>query len=208
MNPNPLAEKVSAIRKTQIITLWDRQRRMIDFYNLPKTMYIALGKTSAWSDPDDPDISDKYQPMPSETMTQIEELIGMQRIHWKKFAKVFVNPTSDQKDGIGLHEGNQSVYYKGLYYETTNDLDYAIANGFTSVMVMMQADRDEYFPVNIAYRQVGLYVQVNHTDRYLTYEKFMQLSAEDRGHLAAVENFLPISRQTDQMEKIFIVFDF
>lgn len=163
MNPNPTVEPKTTIRKTQVVTLWDRQRRMQDFYNLPYTMYIALGKTSEWTDPDDPDISDKYQPMPSETTTQIEEMIGMQRIQWKKFAKVMINPTSDQKDGKGLHEGNQAIYYKGLYYETTDDLDYAIENEFTSIMVMIQADRDEYFPVSIAYRQVGLYVMVNMT---------------------------------------------
>lgn len=201
MNPNPTTS-AAVVRKTQVITLWDRQRRMMDFYNLPKTMYIALGKTSAWSDPDDPDISDTYPPMPSETMTQISEMIGMQRIQWKKFAKVYVNPTSDEKDN------SNTVYYKGLYYETTNDIDYAIENGFTSIMLMMQADRDEYFPTGIAYRQVGLYVEVDNTDRYLSYEQYMNLSEEARGHLAAVENLMPVTRQDDQLEKIFVCFDF
>lgn len=208
-NPNPNNPNVkTTIRKTQVVTLYDRQRRMIDFYNLPKTMYIALGKQTPWSDPDDPDISDTYPPMPLETSTEITEMIGMQRIQWKKFAKVFVNPTSDEKDGKGLHEGNQSVYYKGLYYEVTDDIEYAKANGFTSVMMLMMADRDEYFPVDITYRQVGLYYEVDHTDRYLTYEQYMQLPQEKRGHLAVIENLLPISRQLDQLEKIFVIINF
>lgn len=199
-NTNPVNKPV--IRKTQIITLYDRQRRMLDFYNLDKTMYIALAKSTPWSDPDDPEISDTYPPMPLETMTQVQEMIGMQRIHWKKFAKVYINPTSDEKDS------SDTVYYKGLYYKTTNDIETALKEGFTSVMLLMQADRDEYFPVDVTYRQVGLYYEVNHTDRYLTYEQYMQLSPEDRGHLAAVENFLPISRQLDQMERIYFVLDF
>lgn len=201
MNENPSTNNPT-IRKTQVICLWDRQRRMLDFYNLPGTMYVALGKTSAWADENDSNISDTYPPMPSETMTDIEEMIGMQRIQWKKFAKVYVNPTSEEKDD------KDTIYYKGLYYKTTNDVDKAIAEGYTTVMLMMTSDRDQYFPVGIAYRQVGVYVMVDETDRYLSYEQFKRLGKDRQGHLAAVENFMPLTRQLDQLEKHFVAFDF
>ena len=189
-------------RKTQVVTLYMRQLQMQNFYNTPKTMYIGLARTDAWSDPNDPDISDTFPPIPSETMTELDGLVGMQRITWKKYAKPFVAPTSEQKDADG------TVYYKGLYYETTNDLDYAIANGFTAVMCLMTADRDEYFPTGITFRQVGLFAGVNSTNIYLDDQEYAQLSTENKGHLVAVENFMPISRQQDQLEKYFFLMQF
>ena len=202
MNENPSEYVATVVRKTQVITLWDRQRRMLNFYNLPKTMYVGLAKTTPWNDPNDPDISDTFPPMPDEKATKLQELIGLQRIHWKKFAKAYIAPTSEEKDA------SDTVYYKGLYYKTTNDLDVAINEGFTAVMCMMVSDRDQYFPVGISYRQVGLFVEVNHTDIYLDDEQFYQLKEEDRGHLCAIENFMPLSRQLDQAEKHLLLIEF
>lgn len=202
MNENPSEYRAEEIRKTQVLTLWDRQRRMQDFYNLPKTMYVGLAKTTPWVDENDPDISDTFPPMPDERMTELEELIGMQRVQWKKFAKPYITPTSEEKDAA------DTVYYKGLYYKTTNDIDLAISDGYTAVMLMMTSDRDQYFPVGLAYRQVGLFVEVDHTDRYLDDEQYLQLSEEKRGHLCAVENFMPLSRQLNQSEKHLLLIEF
>lgn len=202
MNDNILEYTTVMQRKTQVITLWDRQRRMMDFFGLDGTMYIALAKSSPWSDPDDPDISDTYPPIPDETATELTELIGMQRIQWKKYAKPYITPTSEEKDDAN------TVYYKGLYYKTTSDLSVALAEGFTSVILMMTADRDQYFPVDISYRQVGLYVQVGVNDEYLDDEQFNMLPEDKKGHLAAIENFEPVSRQLDQMEKFFMLLEF
>lgn len=202
MNDNILEYTTVMQRKTQVVTLWDRQRRMMDFYGLEGTMYIALAKSSPWSDPDDSDISDTYPSIPDETATALDELIGMQRIQWKKYAKPYITPTSSEKDDPA------TVYYKGLYYKTTTDLDVALAEGFTSVMLMMTADRDQYFPVDISYRQVGLYVQVGVNDEYLDDEQFNMLPEDKKGHLAAIENFEPVSRQLDQMEKFFMLMEF
>ena len=201
MNPNPNETTTPVIRKTQCLTLYDRQRRMMDYYNLPGTTYIALGKQSAWSDPNDPQISDTYPPMPNEQATTIQEMIGMQRIAWKKFAKVYVSSKKKKKEDEG------TVYYKGLYYETTDDVDYAITNGFTSIMFQMTADRDQYFPIGVSFRQVGVFVELNKTDIYLTAEEYNALSPEDKGHLMAIENFMPLTRQGDQMEKFFALID-
>ena len=191
------------IRKTQVVTLYMRQLQMQNFYNTEGGMFIGLAKTSPWSDPNDSDISDTFPPIPSETMTELEDLVGMQRIVWKKYAKPYVAPTSEQKDADG------TVYYKGLYYETTNDLEYALANGFTAVMCLMTADRDEYFPVGISIRQVGLFTGVNTSSAYyLDNDEYAQLSEEDKGHLVAVENFMPITRKQDQLEKNFFLMQF
>ena len=190
------------VRKTQVVTLWQRQKQMQNFYNTEKTMYIGLAKTTPWSDPSNPDISDAFPPIPDEKMTNLENLVGMQRITWKKYAKPYVAPTSEQKDADG------TVYYKGLYYETTNDLDYALENGFTAVMCLMTADRDEYFPTGISIRQVGLYIGVDSTNRYLDNEEYQQLSPTRKGNLVAIENFMPISRQDDQLEKYYFLMQF
>ena len=190
------------VRKTQVVTLYQRQKQMQDFYNNEGTSYIGLAKTSPWSDPNDSDISDTFPPIPDETMTQLEDLVGMQRITWKKYAKPYVSPTSEQKDA------DNTVYYKGLYYETTNDLDYALENGFTAVMCLMTADRDEYFPVGVSIRQVGLFVNVGSNNRYLDNDEYQALSEADKGHLVAVENFMPITRQEDQLEKYYFLMQF
>lgn len=202
-------------RKTQVVTLYMRQLQMMNFYNsvivnpaweestIVGGVFIGLAKTTPWSDPDDPDISDTFPPIPTEDMTELQELVGMQRITWKKYAKPYVAPTTAQKDDAN------TVYYKGLYYETTNDLQYALDNGFTAVMCLMTADRDEYFPVDISVRQVGLFVGVNSTNRYyIDNEEYQQLSEADKGHLVAVENFMPLTRQRDQLEKYFFLMQF
>lgn len=201
MNPNPDENTQTTIRKTQCLTLWDRQRRMLDYFNMPGTTYVALGKQSPWKDENDPNISDTYPPMPDEKATNIQEMIGMQRIAWKKFAKVYVKPETEQK------EDPNTVYYRGLYYETTDDVDYAIKNGFTSVMLQMTADRDRYFPIGVTFRQVGIFVEVGETDIYLTSTEYNNLPAEKKGHLMAIENFMPLTRQGDQLEKFYILLD-
>ena len=191
------------IRKTQVVTLYMRQLQMQNFYNTSGGMFIGLARTTPWADPNDSDISDTFPPVPSETMTELDDLVGMQRIAWKKYAKPYVAPTSEQKDADG------TVYYKGLYYETTNDLDYALTNGFTAVMCLMTADRDEYFPVGISIRQVGLFTGVNTSSAYyIDNDEYAQLSPEDKGHLVAVENFMPVTRQQDQLEKYFFLMQF
>ena len=192
----------TVLRKTHVVTLWDRQRRMQDFYNLKGQMFIGLAKTSPWSDPDDPDISDTFPPIPSETQTELEDLIGMQRIQWKKFAKPYLSPTTAEKNADGV------VYYKGLYYQTYDTIDEAIENGCTSIIVLMTSDRDQYFPVGVSYRQVGLYANVGSTNRYLDNEEYQALAPKDKGHLVCIENFSPITRQIDQEEKHFILIDF
>lgn len=203
------------VRKTQVVTLYMRQLQMQNFFNsvmvLPdgasspggyRTAYIGLGKTTPWSDPNDEDISDTFPPIPSETMTELEEFQGMQKVTWKRYAKPYVAPTTEQKDADG------TVYYKGLYYETTADVDYAIANGFTAVMFLMTADSDQYFTTSLTIRQVGLFMDVNRNNAFIDADTYSQLSDDDKGHLIAVQNMMPITRQDTQLEKYYFLIQF
>lgn len=195
------------LRKTATITLYFRQLQMLNFYNLSGQMFISLGKTTPWSDPENPDISDTYPPVPSETQTVPEEMIGCQRITWKKFALPYTNPTTAQK------KANDTVYYKGLYYKTYDDPDEAIAAGCTAVLVLMTADRDEYFPTNLSVRQACLIGQCKATDIYLDDDEWENMSTDPdapdfRGNLIGIQNFNPLSRNQEQLEKYYFLLQF
>ena len=62
------------------VTLKSRQRRMMDWMNTDLAYrFIAIGRTSPWPDENNP-------PYPDETQTEVEELIGLQRVDSYKFA--------------------------------------------------------------------------------------------------------------------------
>lgn len=182
------------------VTLKSRQRRMLDWMNTDLAYrFIAIGRTTPWSDENNP-------PHPDETMTEVEELIGLQRVDSYKFAKVIPNPTTLQK--------RTGIYYKGLYYSVTQDSNIALAEGYTSVMVQVTLDRDTIaaIPVGVTFRQVGLYVDVNATPDEIQYgitrDQWLNKLAADRGMLEVVDNRPPLGRQVDQQEEIYILLDF
>lgn len=197
----------TTVRKTSVITLYYRQKQMQNFYNMTGQMFISLGKTTPWTDENDPDISDTYPPLPDEKMTEPQELIGMQRINWKKYVLPYTNPTKAQKNA------DDTVYYKGLYYKTYDDVDEAIAAGCTAVMCLMTADRDEYFPVNIQVRQACLLANCTETTIYLDDDEWENLSTDEtsdnfRGHIIAINNFVPLTRSDSSLEKYYFLFQF
>ena len=161
--------------------------------------FIAIGRTSPWEDENNP-------PYPSETQTEVEELIGLQRVDSYKFAKVIPNPTTLQK--------RTGVYYKGLYYSVTQDSEIALSEGYTSIMVQVTLDRDtvESIPVGVTFRQVGLYIDVNATPEEIQYgitkEQWLNKLEADRGTLEVIDNRAPLSRQDNQMEEIYLLIDF
>ena len=145
-------------------------------------------------------------PYPDEKMTEVEELIGLQRVDSYKFAKVIPNPTTLQK--------RTGVYYKGLYYSVTQDTDIALKEGYTSIMIQVTLDRDtiESIPVDVTFRQVGLSIDVNATPDEIQYgitkEQWLNKLPEDRGTLEVIDNRQPLSRQNNQQEEIYILIDF
>ena len=161
--------------------------------------FIAIGKTTPWEDENNP-------PYPDETSQEITELIGLQRVDSYKFAKVIPNPTTLQK--------RTGVYYKGLYYATTQDSEVALAEGYTSILVEVTLDRDtiESIPVGVTFRQVGLYIDVNATPDEINYgitrAQWENKLPEDKGTLEVIDNRPPLGRQADQQEQIYILLDF
>lgn len=183
-----------------VITLASRIRRMHDWMRSELSYrFIGIGKTSPWPDENNP-------PYPDENATDVVELVGLQRIDSYKYAKPIENPTTLQK--------KTAVYYKGVYYQTTQDFNVAKQGEYTSVLCEATLDRDTIpaIPVGITFRQVGLYVGVNATEdeiRYgITREQWLNKSEADRGTLEVVDNRPPLGRSEDQQEKIFILIDF
>lgn len=174
---------------------------MIDWMNSNLAYrFIAIGRTTPWPD------GENNPPVPDEKSTEIEELIGLQRIDSYQYAKVIENPTTLQK--------RTGVYYKGLYYSVTDDQALAVNEGYTSIMCKVTLDRDtiEAIPVDVTFRQVGLYIDVNATPDEIQYgitpEQWNNKSIEDRGTLEVIDNRNPLSRNEDQQEQILILLDF
>lgn len=178
-----------------IVTLKSRQRRMVDFFTLPLNKYIGIGRTHAWENENDPDL-------PDGTATELDTLVGVQLISGQKYAKEI--PDSE----LTTEKKLSGKFYKGQYYEVTSDKEYALANGFTSVMLWTTLDRDTYFPVDITYRQVGLYTKVNSNAVYISADDFNALLPDYRGTLELIDNRKPQTRQNDQQEELTILVDF
>ena len=175
-----------------VVTLQSRQRRMHDWMSTDLAYrFVGIGRTTPWEDDNNP-------PNPSETMTEVTELVGLQRIDSYKYAGVIENPTTLQK--------RTAVYYKGLYYATTQDFSVAQERGYTSIMCKVTLDRDTVpsIPIGITFRQVGLYVGVNATNEQILYgisrEEWDNMAQADKGMLEVVDNRLPIGREEDQAE--------
>lgn len=200
---NDLVISETVERKTEVIMLKSRQRRMCNWFDLPYTKYVALGKQTPWKDIEDEKIDDMNPPTPDDTADFMNELIGMQRIQWQRYAKPIINPTTEEKEDY-----NNVVYYKGIYYRTTIDRDYAIANGFTCIMCYMLADRDTLWPVDVQFRQVGLYVEVDETKQFIPATEFNNMEVEKRGYLELKSNRRPLSRQKNQSEEFYILLSF
>lgn len=183
-----------------IITLQARQRAMSEFISANKDYrFMAIGRTTPWTDESNP-------PTPSQSMTSVEELIGLQRVDFYKYAKVIANPTALQK--------RVGIYYKGLYYSVTQDQSIALAEGYTDVMVGITFDRDAIsaIPVGVQYRQIGLYDSVNATADEIKYgitaSQWALKSASDKGILVTVENRAVITRQNDAREVVYCLISF
>lgn len=183
-----------------VVTLKARQRQMFEFMDSAKNYrFIALGKQTEWPVETDP-------PEPDYTKQTIDELIGLQRVDFYKYAKVIPNPTSlDKRVG---------VYYKGLYYNVTQDRNIAEQEGYTDVMIGITFDRDTIpsIPTGVQFRQIGLYDSVKATADEIKYgisaAQWANKSEEDKGMLVLIDNRQPISRQDDQTEVVYCLVSF
>lgn len=198
---------------TQVVTLKSRQRRMRDFFTLPGQIYLALGKGSAWKDATNPEISDTNPPIPSGNQTFINELIGCQRITWKKYCKPIINPSTAEKNtsvepvrnkgGQVVSYTDGYVEYGGVYYYCTSDYDQAIELGCTGVMIYTLIEGDTTFPYKVTFRQSGLYVNSTETALYINSQTWNNLSDEKKGTLEIISNWPPHTRYEGAAEEIW-----
>lgn len=203
--------------KTQVITLKSRQRRMVDFYNLPGSFYMAFGKQTPWKSDTDPNVSDTNPPVPDPNQQYISELIGLWRIQWKMYAKPLINPTTEEKNNhikpiysgeqiIGYTDGVEE--YKGVYYACTLNQEKALNEGYTCVMLYAYLDRDDVFPANVTFRQTGLYVQSTKTDLYIPASSWNNYSEDDKGYLELICNWRPYTRSSETSEELYALMSF
>ena len=81
-------------------------------------------------------------------------------------------------------------------------------------MCRVTLDRDtiEAIPVDVTYRQIGLYIDVNATPDEIEYgitpAQWNNKSEADRGTLEVIDNRGPMTRNEDQQESIYILLDF
>lgn len=213
-----VSPRFPASTSTQVITLASRQRRMRDFFTIPGQMYLALGKSSAWKDSENPSISDTTPPIPNGNQTFINELIGVQRITWKKYCKPIINPTTAEKNQsvepvynsgravVGYTDGY--VEYGGVYYFCTSDYDLAIESGCTGVMIYTLIEGDDTFQYGVTFRQSGLYVNSTETARYIGSQQWNNLSDERKGTLELICNWPPHTRYQSANEEIWCLMSF
>lgn len=203
--------------KTQVITLKSRQRRMVDFYNLPGSIYMAFGKQTPWKSSTDENVNDMNPPVPDPNQQYISELIGCWRIQWKMYAKPLINPTTEEKNThvtpiyngpqiIGYTDGVEE--YKGVYYYCTLNQEKALSEGFTCVMMYAYLDRDDVFPANVTFRQTGLFVQSTLTELYVPASSWNNYSEDQRGSLEIICNWRPYSRSAETSEEFFTLLSF
>ncbi len=173
---------------------------MFEFMDTAKSYrFMALGRQSPWP-------IEKEPPTPDYTKQDIEELIGLQRVDYYKYAKVIPEPTSLDK--------RLGVYYKGLYYNVTQDKQIAEDEGYTDVMIAVTFDRDTLasIPVGVPFRQIGLYDSVNATADEIKYgitaEQWNNKPKEDKGLLVCIDNRQVITRQNDQTEVVYCLISF
>ena len=203
---------------SQTITLWSRQRRMQDFFNVPGQMYLALGKATPWTDSVNPAIDDTNPPVPNPNQTFINEIIGLQRVTWKMYCKPIINPSTDQKNQnvVPIHNAGGAVIgftdgyveYAGVYYWCTSDLQLALESGCTGVMVYVYVVNDDTFPYGITFRQTGLYIKSTQTALYLNSQQFNNLTEERRGYLELICNWPPHIRYQGANEEFYMLFSF
>ena len=180
-----------------VITRISKQRRMMDFYDLNKQgsrYYLIIANNSAWTT--DP-------PTPTDTDTMNPGQAGLTILAYRKvdsvlFVNVIPSPTDAQKEN--------SIFYRDNYYESTTDSSYALAQGWTRIMLITTLDKGDNVPVDVAFNQIGLQIKVGSDEYGLTPEQYAELT--EKGTLELIDNRGLITRANDQQETIQIMLEF
>lgn len=175
-----------------VVTIWSRQRRMMDWYNLPYEEYMTFGRRTPWPD-------EKNPPIPTGYETEVEDMIGAVHVEQKWFVKPYTNPTDEEK--------RFAILYRGLYYQTFTVPEDAIAAGCTAIMLRVILDAEE-FPLE-DFRQVGLRISVQSTQRIINQIESQEWDkVAEKGTLEAIDNRKVQTRAEDQQEEVYILMEF
>lgn len=182
-----------------VITRLSKQRRMMDFYNLNKQAsrdYLIIANNSGWTtDPPTPNDTDTMNP--GQTGLTIH---AYRKVDSIKFVNVIPSPTDEQKEDPNV------VFYRDNYYESTTDSAYALAQGWTRLMLTTLLNKNDGVPVDVAFNQIGLLVKVGSDEYSLTPADYALL--ENKGDLELIDNRGLITRANDQQETIQILLEF
>ena len=191
-----------------VITRKSKQKRMREFYSMMKQhsmFYLCVAYNSGWT-------NKPVTPLETDTITNNAQpnILGYQTCDNIKFVQVIMNPTENDKNNPN------NIFYKDSYYKTISNIDTAINQGYTRMMLTFVLNKDEYFPVvnpdgsAVMFNQLGLYTEVdpgNLPDTYfLTNEQFNSLT--NKGTLELIDNRSIQSRAADQKEEIYILVEF
>lgn len=167
-----------------VTTLSGHVCRAIDFFN-DDTVYLGVGKQSAWEDENNPDA-------PTVTMTEIQEPIG-----FKKVEKKYLIIPDDENGSIIYRDGKWSIV----------PLSEAYIKIARWVYIECTLNYDE-IPLGV-YRQVGVLSGLQKADGVAETKNALSASeVASQGHLLVVDNRIPTTRQKYQRETLSFIIEF
>jgi len=172
-------------------------QRVLNAINLKNqdNLYFAIGKSTAWTDEENPDT-------PLTSQTEIEELIYIKKISVKQLVK--------------LADAYPYIYDIYGASVTVNGIDYTyvlegVAYTEQAYMVYLSANinYEDIAPTDINFRSIGILLNpLDSEGEELTGSEYLAASVDEQGELLYVWNFQAITRDPSQSEKIEIVIVF
>lgn len=191
-----------------VITRKSKQARMKLFYEKMKQhslAYLCVAYNKTWTNV--PTV-----PIETDTITESTNchILGYQTYESLKFVQVIEHPTEDDKTNPN------NIFYKDSYYKSVTNIDTAISQGYTRIILTFVLNRDEYFPVvnadgsAVMFNQLGLITEVDPgslSDTYfISKENYDKLTT--KGTLEIIDNRSIQSRAADQQEEILMLLTF
>jgi len=173
--------------------LFTNQQRILNALSLKQetNLYLAIGRTSPWTDENNPDT-------PLVTQTEVEELIYIKKINVKH---MIIDDDAYDAYGPDVEVGGYGYYF-------VDD-----ANAFIQSAMGVYFANTIYFsdiaPTNTTYRQVG--ILLNPKDAYgvaLTDGEYLAANVADQGELLYVDNRTYVTRDASQSEKFEMILNF
>lgn len=173
-----------------IATTLSHVSRALDFFNTA-SIYFAIGKSTPWEDPENPEINDDNPPEPNVDDSDLQEIIGFKRVE-----SIYMVVPDDSGE----------IIYRDTRWKAI-PADQAKAKGAKWVYIESTIRYDE-LPLG-RYRQVGVYTNIK-LKSGVSPSKFNLLPSEveDHGLLEVIDNRTDSNRQIDQREVLSLVLEF